>query len=82
MQDSWSSTYLPQSCRFLPEHDRQSLARSSLLKDDYDDLPPDDCESFDPRNDGVASIVHTDESTAHCVSIVQFPVLHTFYHEA
>ena len=39
MQDSWSCTYLPQSCRFLPEHDRQSLARSSLLRDGYDDLP-------------------------------------------
>ena len=68
-------------CRFLPEHDRQSLARSRLLKDDYDDLPPDDCESFDPNNDGVASFVHADDPTAHRVSIVQSPVLHTFYHE-
>ena len=68
-------------CRFLLEHERQSFARSRLLRDDYDDLPPDACESCDPSNDGVARIVHADESTAHRVSIVQSRFLHTFYHE-
>ena len=75
------TSHNPAGCRFLPEHDRQSLARSRLLRDEYDDLPPDDCESFDPNNDGVASFVHADDPTAHRVSIVQSPVLHTFYHE-
>ena len=68
-------------CRFLLEHERQSFACSRLLRDDYDDLPPDACKSCDPSNDGVARIVHADESTAHRVSIVQSPVLHTFYDE-
>ena len=68
-------------CHFLPEHDRLSLVRSCLLRDDFDDLRTDNCESFDSCNDGVASFVHADESTAHRVRIIQSPVPHTFYHE-
>ena len=72
---------ISQALTSLPEHDRQSLAHSCLLRDDYDDLSPNDCESCDPNNVGVANFVHADDPTAHRVSIVQSPVLHTFYHE-
>ena len=68
-------------CRYLPERDRRPWARTRLLSDDHDDSHPDDCEAFDPSYDSVANAVQTDDSTAHRVSIVQSPVLHTFYHD-
>ncbi|CAB4008750.1 Retrovirus-related Pol poly from transposon opus [Paramuricea clavata] len=68
-------------CRYLPERDRRPWARSRLLKDDYDDLHPEDCDTFDLSHEGVANAVLVDDSTAHRVSIVQSPVLRTFYNE-
>ena len=68
-------------CCYLPERDRQPWARSRLLKDDYCDLHPEDCDTFDLSLEGVANTVQVDDSTAHRVSIVQSPVLRTFYNE-
>ena len=57
-------------CRYLPERNRRPWARSRLFKDDYDDLHPEDRDTFDLSHEGVANDVQVDDSTAHRVSIV------------
>ncbi len=64
-------------CRYIPERDRRPWTHTRLLRDDYDDSHPDDCEAFDPSYDSVANAVQTRDSTAYRVRIVQSPVLRT-----
>ena len=48
---------------------------------DPDDLGAEECEPLDESSDLVVRPVQSEEPTVLCVSIVQSPVLNTFYHE-
>ena len=68
-------------CRYLPDRDRRPWARSRMVMDDPDDLGAEECEPSDESGDLVAPPVQDEEPAALRVSIVQSPVLNTFYHE-
>ena len=52
-----------------------------MVTDDRDDLDTEICEPLDESSDLVVPPVQGEEPTALRVSIVQSPVLNTFYHE-
>ena len=68
-------------CRYLPDRDRRPWARSRLVMDDPDDLGAEECEPLDESSDLVVPPAQGEEQAALRVSIVQIPVLDTFYHE-
>ena len=68
-------------CRYLPDRDRQPWARSRMVMDDPDDLGAEECKPLDESSDLVVPPVQGEEPAALRVSIVQSPVLNTFYHE-
>ena len=68
-------------CRYLPDRDRRPWARSRMVMDDPDDLGAEECEPLDESGDLVVLPVQGEEPAALRVSIVQSPVLNTFYHE-
>ena len=68
-------------CRYLADRDRRPWARSRMVMDDPDDLGAEECEPLDESSDLVAPPVQSEEPAALRVSIVQSPVLNTFYHE-
>ena len=68
-------------CRYLPDRDRRPWARPHMVMDDPDDLDTEECEPLDVSRELVAPPVQGEEPAALRVSIVQSPVLNTFYHE-
>ena len=68
-------------CRYLPDRDRRPWARSRMVMDDPDDFDAEECEPLDESSNLVAPPVQSEEPAALRVSIVQSPVLNTFYHE-
>ena len=68
-------------CHYLPDRDRRPRARSRMVMDDPEDPGIDDCEPLGESSDLVASPVQGEEPAALRVSIVQSPVLNTFYYE-
>ena len=71
-------------CRYLPDRDRRPLARSRLINDDPDEFATGDCGPYDECCDHALPPEHSDVPTAPTalrVSIIQSPVLNTFYHE-
>ena len=75
------TTHNLMACRYLPERDRRPWARSRMVMDDPEDLCADECEPLDENSDLVAPRAQGEEPAALRVSIVQSPVLNTFYHE-
>ena len=75
------NTHNLMDCRYLPDRDRRPWARSRMVMDDPDDLGAEECEPLDESSDLVAQPVQSEEPAALRVSIVQSPVLNTFYHE-
>ena len=75
------NTHNLMDCRYLPDRDRRPWARSRMVMDDPDDFGAEECEPLDESSDLVAPPVQSEESAALRVSIVQSPVLNTFYHE-
>ena len=75
------TTHNLMDCHYLPDRDRRPWARSRMVMDDPEDPSIDDCEPLDERSDLVAPPVQGEEPAALRVSIVQSPVLNTFYHE-
>ena len=75
------TTHNLMDCRYLPDRDRRPWARSRMVMDDPDDLSAEECESLDESGDLVVPPVQSEEPAALRVSIVQSPVLNTFYHE-
>ena len=75
------NTHNLMDCRYLPDRDRRPWTRSRMVMDDPDDLVAEECEPLDESSDLVASPVQSEEPEALRVSIVQSPVLNTFYHE-
>ena len=75
------NTHNLMDCRYLPDRDRRPWARSRMVMDDPDDLGAEECEPLDESSDLVAPPVQSEEPAALRVSIVQSPVLNTFYHE-
>lgn len=67
-------------CRYLPDRDRRPWARSPMVMDDSDDLGAEECEPLDESSDLAVPPVQGEEPAALRVSIVQSPVLNTFYH--
>ena len=68
-------------CRFLPERDKRPWARSRLVPD-HPDIPIDEAaEPVEAIDDVIVQAIRADEPSALRVSIVQSPVLNTFYHE-
>ena len=68
-------------CRFLPERDKRPSARSRLVTD-HPDIPIDEAaEPVEAIDDVIVQAIQADEPSALRVSIVQSPVLNTFYHE-
>ena len=68
-------------CRFLPERDKRPWARSRLVTD-HPDIPIDEAaEPVEAIDDVIVQAIRADEPSALRVSIVQSPVLNTFYHE-
>ena len=57
------------------------VARSRMVMDDPDDFDAEECEPLDESSNLVAPPVQSEEPAALRVSIVQSPVLNTFYHE-
>ena len=68
-------------CRYLPDRDHRPWARSRMVMDDPDDLGAEECEPLDESSDLVVPPAQGEEPAALRVSIVQSPVLNTFYHE-
>ena len=71
-------------CRYLPDRDRRPWARSRLTNDDPDEFATGDCGPYNECCDHVLPPEHSDAFTAPTalsVSIIQSPVLNTFYHE-
>ena len=71
-------------CRYLPDRDRRPWAHSRLINDDPDEFATGDCGPYNECCDHVLPPEHSDASTAPTalrVSIIQSPVLNTFYHE-
>ena len=75
------NTHNLMDCRYLPDRDRRPWARSRMVMDDPDDLGAEECEPLDESSDLVAPPVQSEEPAALRMSIVQSPVLNTFYHE-
>ena len=75
------NTHNLMDCRYLPDRDRRPWARSRMVMDDPDDFGAEECEPLDESSDLVAPPVQSQEPAALRVSIVQSPVLNTFYHE-
>ena len=75
------NTHNLMDCRYLPDRDRRPWARSRMVMDDPDDFGAEECEPLDESSDLVAPPVQSEEPAALRVSIVQSPVLNTFYHE-
>ena len=63
------------------EMNPQFRARSRMVMDDPDDFGAEECEPLDESSDLVAPPVQSEEPAALSASIVQSPVLNTFYHE-
>ena len=68
-------------CRYLPDRDRRPWARSRMVMDNPDDLGAEECEPLDESSDLVVRPDQSEEPAVLRVSIVQSPVLNTFYHE-
>ena len=75
------NTHNLMDCRYLPDRDRRPWARSRMVMNDPDDFGAEECESLDESSDLVAPPVQSEEPAALRLSIVQSPVLNTFYHE-
>ena len=75
------NTHNLMKCRYLPDRNRRSWAWSCMVMDDPDDLGAEECEPLDESSDLVVPPVQGEEPAALRVSIVQSPVLNTFYHE-
>ena len=75
------TTHNLMDCHYLPDRDRRPWARSRMVTDDPEDLGVDDCEPFDESSDLAVPPVQGNEPAVLRVSIVQSPVLNTFYHE-
>ena len=75
------TTHNLMDCHYLPDRDRRPWARSRMVMDDPEDLGVDDCEPFDESSDLAVPPVQGNEPAVLRVSIVQSPVLNTFYHE-
>lgn len=75
------NTHNLMDCCYLPDQDRRPWARSRVVTGDPDDLDAEICEPLDESSDLVVPPVQGEEPTALRISIVQSPVLHTFYHE-
>ena len=73
------NTHNLMDCRYLPDRDRRPWARSRMVMDDPDDPGAEECEPLDESSDLVVPPVQSGEPAALRVSIVQSPVLHTFY---
>ena len=68
-------------CRYLPDHDRRPWARSRLVNNGPDEFAACDCDPYDECCDPVLTTEQSNAPTALRVSIIQSPVLNTFYHE-
>ena len=66
----------------MPDRDRRRWARSRMVMDDPDDLGDEECEPMDESSDLVVPPAHGEEPAALRVSIVQYPVLDTFFSRA
>ena len=75
------TTHNLMDCHYLPDRDRRPWARSRMVMDDPDDPGAEECEPLDECSDLVAPPVQGGEPAALRVSIVQSPVLNTFYHK-
>ena len=75
------NTHKMMDCRYLPDRDRRPWARSRMVMADPDDPGGEECEPLDESSDLVVPPVQSGEPAALRVSIVQSPVLHTFYHQ-
>ena len=75
------NTHNLMDCRYLPDRDRRPWAQSRMVMDDPDDLGAEECEPLDESSDLVVPPAQREEPAALRVSIVQSPVLNTFYHE-
>lgn len=75
------NTHNLMDCRCLPDRDCRPWARSRMVMDDPEDLGAEECEPLDKSSDLVVPPVQGEEPAALRVSIVQSPVLNTFYHE-
>ena len=73
------NTHNLMDCRYLPDRDRRPWARSRMVMDDPDDPGAEECEPLDESSDLAVPPVQSGEPAALRVSIVQSPVLHTFY---
>ena len=68
-------------CHYLPDCNRRPWAWSRMVMDYPDDLSAEECEPLDESSDLVVPSAQGEEPAALRVSIVQSPVLNTFYHE-
>ena len=68
-------------CRYLPDRDRRLWARSRMVMDYLEDLGADECEPLDESSDLPIPQAQGEEPSALRVSVVQSPILNTFYHE-
>ena len=75
------TTHNLMDCHYLTDRDRRPWARSRMVMDDPEDLGVDECEPFDESSDLAVPPVQGNEPAALRVSIVQSPVLNTFYHQ-
>ena len=75
------NTHNLMDCRYLPDRDRRPWARSRMVMDDPDELGAEECEPLDESSDLAVPPVLGEEPAALRVSIIQSPVLNTFYHE-
>ena len=75
------NTHNLMDCRYLPDRDRRPWTRSRMVMDDPDDLGAEECEPLNESSDLVVRPVQSGEPAVLRVSIVQSPVLNTFYHE-
>ena len=75
------NTHNLMDCRYLPDCDCLPWAWSHMVMDEPDYLGAEEYESLDESSDLVVPPVQGEEPAALRVSIVQSPVLNTFYHE-
>ena len=75
------NTHNLMDCRYLLDRGRRPWARSRMVMDEPDYLSAEEYEPLDESSDLVVPPVQGEEPAALRVSIVQSPVLNTFYHK-
>ena len=68
-------------CRYLPDRHRRPWARSRLVMNDSKYPVAEDCMPFDDSTELEPPAIQAEELAALCVSIIQSPVLNTFYQD-